>query len=192
MVSACLHQELFHTMHTHAVHVYTVHAHTAHAPIVHAHVMHTHPVNTYAMQCLFYARINSDMPTVAIGPNLVNRAMPIQLFIKYSAKVGMSQNFTETSHLLPSTEWHPFTLLLTLILTSCKFYLIRMCWVPYMTLTLMLTLTYCCQVKDNFIILQKLSTWTFSIAIQATDNGQKTKRSAFCRSKTSWISAATF
>jgi hypothetical protein len=62
---------IFRIMHTHAVHVYTVHAHTAHAPFMHAHVLHAHPVNTHAMQCLFYGRIYSDMPTVAIGHYLV-------------------------------------------------------------------------------------------------------------------------
>jgi hypothetical protein len=40
------------------------------------------------------------------------------------------------------------------------------------THTPLLILTYRCQVKDNFIILPKWSTLTFSIAIQATDNGQ--------------------
>jgi hypothetical protein len=53
------------------------------------------------------------------------------------------------------------------ILTSCRFYLIHMSWVPYMTLTPLLTLTHCHQVKDDFIILQNLSTWTFSFAILA-------------------------
>ncbi len=53
-------------------------------------------------------------------------------------------------------------LFLSLILTSCKFYLIRISRVPDMTLTPLLTLTHRHQVKDNFIILQKLSTWMFS------------------------------
>jgi hypothetical protein len=41
-----------------------------------------------------------------------------------------------------------------------------------MTLTPLLTLNHRRQVKDNFIILQKLSTQAFSVAIQATDNVQ--------------------
>ncbi len=41
-----------------------------------------------------------------------------------------------------------------------------------MTLTPLLTLTHRRQVEGNFIILQKLSTQKFSIAIQATDNIQ--------------------
>jgi hypothetical protein len=36
-----------------------------------------------------------------------------------------------------------------------------------MTLTPLLTLTNHHQVKDNFIILQKLNTWTFSVAVWA-------------------------
>jgi hypothetical protein len=41
-----------------------------------------------------------------------------------------------------------------------------------MTLTPLLTLTHHYQVKDNFIILKKLRTRTFSVAVQATDNVQ--------------------
>jgi hypothetical protein len=59
---------------------------------------------------------------------------------------------------------------LTLVLTRCKVDLIRMSWVPYMTLTPLLTLTHRRQVKENFIILKKLSTRTFSIADWAIDN----------------------
>jgi hypothetical protein len=39
-----------------------------------------------------------------------------------------------------------------------------------MTLTPLLTLTHRCQVEDNFIIFQKLSIQTFSVAVLATDN----------------------
>ncbi len=49
-----------------------------------------------------------------------------------------------------------FCSFLTLNLTSCKFYLIHMSWVPFMTLTPLLTLTHRRQVEDNFIILQKI------------------------------------
>ncbi len=41
-----------------------------------------------------------------------------------------------------------------------------------MTLTPLLTLTHYRQVKENFIILQKLSTQTFSITFQDKDNVQ--------------------
>jgi hypothetical protein len=41
-----------------------------------------------------------------------------------------------------------------------------------MTLTPLLTLTHRRQVKNNFIILQKLSTQMFSVAVWATDNVQ--------------------
>ncbi len=50
-----------------------------------------------------------------------------------------------------------------------RFYLIRMRWVPYMTLTSLLTLTHHCQVKDDFIILQKLCTQEFSVTVRITD-----------------------
>jgi hypothetical protein len=39
-----------------------------------------------------------------------------------------------------------------------------------MKLTPLLSPTHGHQVKDDFIILQKLSTWMFSVAVQVTDN----------------------
>ncbi len=45
--------------------------------------------------------------------------------------------------------------------------------IPYMTLTPLHTLTHRRQVKDNVIILQKLSTQTVSVAIRAINNMQK-------------------
>jgi hypothetical protein len=41
-----------------------------------------------------------------------------------------------------------------------------------MTPTPLLTLTHWRQVEENFIILQKLSTQTFSFSVRATDNVQ--------------------
>jgi hypothetical protein len=41
-----------------------------------------------------------------------------------------------------------------------------------MNITPLLTPTHGHQVKDDFIILQKLSTWMFSVAVQVTDNKQ--------------------
>jgi hypothetical protein len=47
-----------------------------------------------------------------------------------------------------------------------------------MTLTPLLTLTHRRRVEDNFIILQKLSTWMFSFSVRATppDNVQNFKK----------------
>ncbi len=49
--------------HIHALHVHPVHALAAHA----------HAILTNVVQCMLYVRINSDMPTVALGPK------PVQL-----------------------------------------------------------------------------------------------------------------
>jgi hypothetical protein len=45
-----------------------------------------------------------------------------------------------------------------------------------MTLTPLVTVSHRLQVKDSFIILQKLSTRTLSVAVQGTDNVQHFKK----------------
>ncbi len=47
---------------THVVYSHDMNGHVLQAHIMHAHVMHAH-----AMHCMLYVRINSDMPTIAIG-----------------------------------------------------------------------------------------------------------------------------
>ncbi len=51
----------------HAVLTYAEPAHVMHALIISAHAMHAHVV-----ECMFYFRINSDIPTVSAGSNSVD------------------------------------------------------------------------------------------------------------------------
>jgi hypothetical protein len=46
-------------------------AHARHVDIMHIHVMQAHVMHADDMYCILYVRINSDMPTVTIGPKLV-------------------------------------------------------------------------------------------------------------------------
>jgi hypothetical protein len=45
--------------------------HVMHGHVMHAHIMHDHVMHAQAVHCKLYIRINSDMPTVAIGPKPV-------------------------------------------------------------------------------------------------------------------------
>jgi hypothetical protein len=56
-----------HARRVNAVHARAVYAHTAHTHSAHAYVGHAHTVHTHALHCMFYIRINSVMPTVAVG-----------------------------------------------------------------------------------------------------------------------------
>ncbi len=58
------HAVLSQAVHAHAVHAYVTHAHVKHVHVMQGHVRHAHAI------CVLYIRINSDMPTVAMGPKL--------------------------------------------------------------------------------------------------------------------------
>ncbi len=66
----------FTARHVHAVHAQAVHAGEVHSYVMHGHAMQatsckpphaSHVMHTNAVHWMLYERINSDMPTVAIG-----------------------------------------------------------------------------------------------------------------------------
>jgi hypothetical protein len=54
-------------MQAHARHVLAMYAHAAHAPALYMHIRHAHVMHAYAIHLSFCVRLNSDMPTFAIG-----------------------------------------------------------------------------------------------------------------------------
>jgi hypothetical protein len=56
-----------HARRVNAVHARAEHAHTAHTHAAHTYVMHANTEHTHAVHWMFCVRINSDMPTVAVG-----------------------------------------------------------------------------------------------------------------------------
>ncbi len=64
--------------HIHAMHPPAVCSHNAHVcgadvHVMHTHVMHAHVVHTHALHYMFYVRIKSNVPTVALGPKPVSQ-----------------------------------------------------------------------------------------------------------------------
>jgi hypothetical protein len=66
-----VHAHHVHAVHVHAVHVHVVHVHAVHVLATHAHFMDGLVMHADTVHSMLYIRINSDMPTVAIGPKLV-------------------------------------------------------------------------------------------------------------------------
>ncbi len=91
-------------------------------------------------------------------------------------------------------SWYMY---LTLIPTSCKFYLIHMSWVLYMTLTPLLTLTHAAKWKaissfsKNWVIGPFLLPFRLQTKYRIFKNRFRELISRRLRSKTSLISAAT-
>jgi hypothetical protein len=61
-----------HAMCIYAMHTSTVHTHTAHAHAAHDHVTHAFTANTDAVLTRVFQKINDDMPTNAIGLELLS------------------------------------------------------------------------------------------------------------------------
>jgi hypothetical protein len=55
------------------MHGHIMHGHVMHGHVMHAHIMLGHAIHANDVNCMVHVRINSDLPTVPIGPKPVEQ-----------------------------------------------------------------------------------------------------------------------